>query len=1080
MSQLLVYKASAGSGKTYRLAAEYVKIVIENPNSYKNILAVTFTNKATAEMKSRILDELKKLSMGLKTPMYGIISEETKVNPDLIPARASAALSNILHNYSLFSVSTIDSFVQRVIQSLLWELGIKGSLELELDNSIVLKRAADLMLDEAAGNPDLLKWLIQMGESHIDDGKPWDIRKSLTGLGSQLFTESFRLMSGDEIQKIINRSEINTFKESLKKIVDDFTFTLQNEGTSAFRLISNAGYNASNFFQGSRGVFTFFKKCSEFREFDYIPNYMSSYIQKVLDDSSGNQWLSGESKSDPSISTALISLVRAQLHPALVRIIEHITTKKQEFYTARLILHNLNSLAILGDLWLTIHKLSDEEGFMLLSDFAPLLREFVKDTDTPFLYEKMGNRYKNVMIDEFQDTSVIQWQNFKPLINNSLSQNGFSMLVGDIKQAIYRWRNGDWRILSTNIHDDFNSFGILSKDLSTNRRSLPAVIDFNNNFFTQASSILKESINDLADDSHNEAIAKANSQFEVAYSNVIQEPTRIQKESGYAEVTILPKSKEYPYDSCLMDNLPNLVSDIQKRGYRAGDIAILVRKNDDGQKVANMFLKWKANNPEAYGLFEVVSQEGLRLVSSPAVRLCIAALKTIYDPNDLISTASYAKELKQLTLNPPAVWSELFDLDFLKSEIEKLNDLKSLSVREMLESIIKVHNLSSAPKEYPYIAELQERVFELTRKGALDLGRFLDWWSEKGENLSLSMPESRNAISIMTIHKSKGLQFPVVIIPYSGWSFNKSNSDSYLWVNSNNTVFNKLPKYPVNISDELKESEFSGFAIEEDLQVLVDNINLLYVAYTRAEDELYIFCPEPPEEMKMKSTVDLINETLTRLSFQNFRVDDFVHPMGYTCKKYSTGYKTQNVQSKGSENKFETWSLVDYQVESIQKEIKQKYESTDFFLGNDSLSAARLNYGKTMHSILSRITSAKNLDEAINALQSEGLINDQDKHEIKNHISKIVKMKPFDQWFSGDWIVKTESSILTNNGEVYRPDRVMIRENEAVVVDYKFGKELPSHANQIRKYSELLSQMGYRKVESYLWYFDAGKLERIS
>lgn len=1082
MSNLIVYKASAGSGKTFRLAAEYIKLVINDPQSYKKILAVTFTNKATAEMKGRILDELKSISDGKKTPMFYIVAEEININPETIPQRAKRALSNILHDYSRFSVSTIDSFVQRIIQALLWEIGQQGGADIRLDFNPVLERAADIMLDESVDNLALFEWLKKMGESQLEEGKSWDIRSGLIALGKELFSESFRLMKAEEVSVITDKGRVDAFKKELKGLVESISNQIIKVGADSLNAIADKGFCEKDFAYGSSGVYGFFEKCALLDKGESLPLIDGARVTKALSSPDGDDWVTAVDRKNTSKFSAISCLISSTLHPELVKLFDLIEKNESIYNSSRLVVRNLDSLAILGDLWHTIRKLSTEEGFMLLADSGPLLREFVKETDAPFVYEKAGTRYENFMIDEFQDTSVIQWQNFKPLLENSLAQGGFSMVVGDVKQAIYRWRNGDWRILSSGLESDFSSLGLTYKPLDVNRRSLPSIVEFNNLFFTSASKILDGITQEMA---HNTEFSyDFSQQFGLAYNNVDQKVSKNSSGKGYVEVKFLPDIDK-SFNEDLKEYLPKLVSDIQMRGYRAGDIALLVRSNKEGQEFANMLISHKQSNPDAFGSYEVVSQEGLLLESSPAVRFCIAAIRTIYQPNDSITKACLAAGLKTVKADNHISWNDTFTGNYLDAEIEWLKRYRTRPVQEAFEAIINRFGLLSSKKELAYISELHEQILNLSRKGPNDVGRFLEWWDNDGVKLSLSMPESENAITITTIHKSKGLQFPVVIIPRGDWPFNPANKKPLLWVDSSSKPFDELPKYPIKSSNDSRKSLFARSTIEDEMQSVIDNVNLLYVAFTRAENELYTFCPqkvvknekENKKEAKLSYVSPLISKVLSCIESSSIKNKIEQDENGNSLLTYSLG--SREVYEKKEEkikDESSAWILEYYPAGETKVSVKQRLESTDFFAESSASHIISINYGKTMHTLFSRISYSSDVDLALDSMQFEGLIDESQKKDLKARIDKLLHKEPYSNWFSKEWDIKNEIPVLSQNSSILRPDRVMIKGNEVIVVDYKFGLESESYVRQVQRYASLIKQMGYSKIDGYIWYVDTDKL----
>lgn len=468
------------------------------------------------------------------------------------------------------------------------------------------------------------------------------------------------------------------------------------------------------------------------------------------------------------------------------------------------------------------------------------------------------------------------------------------------------------------------------------------------------------------------------------------------------------------------------------------------------------------------------------LKSSPAVRLCIAAIRIIYQPNDSITRACFVTELNVVRKISTSSWHDSFTDDSISAELEWMKGFRTRPVQEVFEAIIERYGLLHSKKELAYISELHEQIVNLSRKGVYDVGRFIEWWDDDGIDLSLTMPESENAITITTIHKSKGLQFPVVIIPHGDWPLSPSNKKPLLWVSTDETPFDALPKYPINNISDSKKSFFNANSVEEDMQVVVDNLNLLYVALTRAEDECYMFMPnkEQKDENKFSSTTPLINKILSGVVSNNLKTYSETNESGEVLKRYSIGRTAAASKKINPKVENKVWMLDSYPAGETKASIKQRLESVDFFTDSESSIVASINYGKLMHNLFSRIRYSTDLDNALYAMQFEGLIDDAQKKDLKGRFELLFKQQPYADWFSEGWDVKNELSVITPDGSTYRPDRVMINSKDVVVVvvDYKFGAESESYVKQIHRYSSLIRQMGYEKVDGYLWYVDSEKL----
>lgn len=1070
MSQLVVYRASAGSGKTFRLAAEYIKQIITKPDSFKNILAVTFTNKATAEMKGRILSELFAISKGEETPMSKEISKDLNLHNDTIQPKAQRALSLILHDYSRFSISTIDSFVQRVIQALLWEIGEQGGIDIELDTDPVLEHAADNLLDSASKIDELLHWLTSMGNSLIDEGQSWDVRRKLMELGKQLFSEKFRLMDSEEVKKFTDKKRVNQLKESLQKLSLSIIAEVKELANSAYNELDKRGIAPSDFSHGNSGVMGYFNKCASIDETAVeLPIADGARVQSALGDPSGESWVNKTTFNNKLLFAPIESAVIEVLHPTLSSLVSLVEKHNAHYISAKLILKNLENLALIGDLWNKVRELSREEGFLLLSDSGHLLKEFVKESDAPFVYEKVGTRYDVFMIDEFQDTSEVQWHNFKPLIENSLSQDYFSMIVGDVKQSIYRWRNGDWSILASGVEKDFIHWGIDERFLNINRRSLPSIIDFNNSFFEMAKEKAIESIGE--NETGNSNIDFFKTQVEKAYKDVKQEsPTPLPKQKGYVEVRFKQKANNTEYNELLSEELPQLINEA-RQNHGLSDIAILVRGKNDGQRIANILLEYNRNEKDKNQHITFVSQEGLQLKASAVVRLIISAFRLVQDPTNEIAKRILAKELAAMKEEENHSWHSYFKSSFTIEEVDWLSALNTRPLQEVFEAIANRYNLFAVSGELAHLAELHEHIATLSSKGGGDVNRFLNWWEQKGESLSLSVPESTNALSILTIHKSKGLQFPVVIIPYANWVFRPSSKQPLLWVETNEEPFNLLPKYPIHATSVASKSLFANDIMEESMKEMVDNLNMLYVAFTRPEKELYVFVPLTEKELnndfdKVDSVSRLIRLIIPSMdSSKEKEAETFV---------FGELYSNPN-EKKSTENRNNSWTMDNYPVGKTFRGIKLRMESEEFFLSSPSERLAPLQHGKVMHELFSNIFVNNDIDVAIQKLVVDGLIERSQQAEISIKIKEILNAEPFKDWFSGSWRIKNEASILTPEGHNYRPDRVMIKENDALVVDFKFGTELPSHLKQVARYMNLLNGMGYETTKGFVWYVDENR-----
>jgi ATP-dependent exoDNAse (exonuclease V) beta subunit len=1083
MSKLLVYRASAGSGKTYRLAAEYLTQVVKIPESYSRILAVTFTNKATNEMKERILSELFALSNGIESDLGLEIMNTLSISKEQLEQRAKKALSLILHDYSHFSISTIDSFVQRVLQSLLWEIGQQGRFEIELDTNSVLTQAADNLIDFASENSEAMEWLTNMVKTKLDDGSSWEIRKELIELGKQLFSENFRLMQPQDIETITDRERVSKLKKSLDNSINEIAEKISNKGVEILREMNRRGISTESFFNGKRGLMGFVHRCSEFKsKASKLPETQNSYLQKALGDPTGKEWVNATTYKRAASFAPIESVVNEFMHRKLNELYDEVILLDPLYITTKLIAQNLNNLGLIGDLWHQVKELSKSEGFILINDSHQLLREFVKDSDTPFIYEKMGNRYDHFLIDEFQDTSVVQWHNFKPLISNSLAQGNFCMVVGDVKQSIYRWRNGDWRILSEGIHKDFNDYNIEEKFLNTNYRSHPLIVSFNNTFFAKALQQAVEKIEREADEKTPQLAFEFTNQIKNAYKDIIQSPkVPLSDTYGRVELKVIEVESKEKYAETLTNYLPQLILSLRER-YCYGEIAILIRNKKEGIHVAQMLMEHNRNQVDNSNRIDFISQEGLLLKSSSMVRLIVAAMRIAQDQNNEIAKRELIRELTSLGFFDSKDWHILFSKEFIQTEISWLTALELLPLQEVFEALVNRYNLSNSLGEIAFLADMHEQILSFSSKGGASISRFLEWWDEKSEGLALNIPETNNALTLITIHKSKGLQFPVVIIPYASWDFSPNSKPPLVWVSAPIEPLKSLPFYPVTLLANAKSSLFAPQYLENQMQEIVDNLNLMYVAFTRPESELYIFSmvkAEKNKETKLSNTGHFISKIAPEIT--NSLNASETSEINCSNNVYSVVLTSDGIkkEKKGNNRNNEKWITTSYKSYSNIPKIRISQNSNNFFISSVSTKFEALEYGKLMHLVLSRIKYLADVRPAVEQLVYEGFIEENEKNEFCERINHNIAQPLVSNWYLPGNKVRTEATILTPDGKNYRPDRVLTTEKETIVVDYKFGEPNPKHTKQISQYISLLRQMETTSIKGYIWYVDRNEVVNI-
>ncbi|HBI81407.1 MAG TPA: hypothetical protein DDY04_05590 [Bacteroidales bacterium] len=1076
MSELLIYKASAGSGKTYRLVAEYLKLLIEKPQAYREILAVTFTNKATAEMKGRIIEKLYRLKNGYETDMLQTLKDETSRDEQFIKKQAESALSYILHDYSMFSISTIDSFVQRIIQNLLWELGQHGNNELVLDEMPYLEKAVDDFLDDITNHPELFEHVKKLIEGKLNEGKSPNIQKDLVSLGNMLFKERYKLLNTSERQVMHEKSTLDTLRVEVSRLVSEISKETKKRARTVLDIIVNSGINGINstnyktFFKSTGGVLKSIITLSELNQ--YTPIKLDDRDHQATTDIT--PWLTKKNIKE------LKGFVEQQLMPAYVDLYQYLIKNYRIYNTAIAINENLSTLYILNDLYLKLREKLSDEGVMLLSDSSSLLKEFVLQSDTPFIYEKIGTRYTSYMLDEFQDTSQLQWRNFEPLISDSLGSNGLSMVVGDVKQSIYRWRNSDWRIMSS--IESNSQFSPRVKQLTTNHRSASTIVEFNNRFFAKMVEIDEPEISN----SQNESGVN----LKKLYSDINQQISKKQP-TGYVEVAFIPPKTDES-DDTFNNHIKNLLIDLKNRGYRAGDIAFLVRKNEQGRYLAELLLRLKSSESQLTDFIEIVSQDALTLNASAAVRFCIAALKIALNPSDTLATAQFSKELADIKAKNQLVdWTNVFLSDNSET-IKWLSSIRFYPLGYMVEAImekylpeLKFKNISinddesvntSIKSHLPYLTMLHEQAINFSYRGTSSLSKFIEWYEQHGKNEKLVMAQTNNAINILTIHKSKGLEFPVIIFPFADLQNQQKPRGDIIWCKLPDTIPNDIlrqyPIFPIKQKESLTHTYFDTDYTTEMLLKKIDDINLQYVAFTRAKDELYLIVLSNPDITS--------NSSDQTKNFANFLPNDSTFsPAKETTEQktvYAYGIKENSHNNIIQDKNEEVSTVTHYPIYAMKGTIAKQLKADEASLETQS----DIQHGIAMHAMLSKIITIDDLDKALDWAIQNGYITYEQRQNTLDNLKSTLTNEPYLSWFSNNWEVKNETSIVNTDGTIYRPDRVLTNNNQAIIIDFKFGKPSPKHENQIKQYVVLLQNMGFENVKGYLWYFQLDQYEEVN
>ena len=1054
MKRAKILSASAGSGKTYQLAYKYVRDVVEHPELYRAILAVTFTNKATEEMKSRILREIHLLASGQKSNYLKNLCAELDMSESQIRKQAMRARTSILHDYSRFSVLTIDKFFQRIIRAFIKELGIDLNYNIELDPTLLLSRSADNLVEKIATDEELKRWLLEFAEERINDGSRWDMRNDLRALGSEIFKESSKermklRKSKEELGSIVNKSVANA--ERAKNY-------LKGLGEQAVDIISQRGLSADMFAGKSRSfVFRFYK----YAEGDVSEPTLT--MLKAADNI--DAWYSKD-------ADALVRSAASELQPILCEICKVHDSVEREINTAKLLRSNYRSFALLADLYEQVTKICDDENIMVLGETKHILSTFVDGSNAPFIYEKVGNRFERFMIDEFQDTSVCEWQNMLPLLQNAMSESEACsvFIVGDVKQSIYRWRGGDWRLLQDVAIDDLGRDNVTIDSLGQNFRSLEKVVDFNTKIIDAVVETDNQYLNNIVDkalEDNNIDKSLHSSLYNIvatAYSNHKQVLGKAYDDEGYAELTF--------YDSTLDDSpFIKVIEDAIERGYKYRDILILVRGKSDALKVANRLFDYKEQEFVSKGKrgFNVLTSDSLTIENSDIAEFVIALFRLAIDPSNDVERGVYNRFLNKSL-------EHRFDAE----EQEFLTLIAHLSPMEAFEKIVMQYRLHERKEQIAYLQAMHEGVVAFSTSRISDIQHYLEWWDEKGKNEVLSVEMTDDTIEISTIHKAKGLERDVVIIPYCKWdTAPKASLQPVVWSKACDGDVAEIGEFPVIYGKDMQNSQFAANYYSELVMSHVDAVNLLYVAMTRASKELYMIVPTRLNTKTKSDSVNNITPLLSVAADTRFPNPEIVSDVEGICRKihkYGTKLNVGNRELLANAGNV----VLDSYTSNIP-EIKVRYPSRRYAEEGLDIAKESQRLGIRLHQVFEGATTFDELRRNIARLERSALISQSEAQNILSKVESFFDNKTISEWFSSKWDdVKCEAEILSS-GEVRRPDRVMISGRRAVVVDYKFGDMTNNRYNaQVASYMELLKKMDlYDKIEGYIWYINLGEVVRV-
>ena len=1143
---LKVYTASAGSGKTHALTREFLRLMLstDDPRHFTTIQAVTFTKKATAEMKGRIVAELSTL---VHRPQESLFTDELckllSISEHKLQGRARATLHSLLLDYSNFRVRTIDSFFQEVVRSFAYELGRSGALRVQIDSDQILRQAVLEVLarqDHEGSDKDIEAWLREMTTDSIEDGKSYSIDGELCKFAKQLESEAVKRLRSEK--DFPSRSEVKALRTAAQKVITTCRQELLARADKALQALKASQVPIEKLSNGTSGVFgaVFAYKKTPTRFFD---NESGAWGQRkrlcafldATDDEEQLDKLVGKDKSKQPI--------REQIHPHL-SIIRSTLLAFRDYNLQKLPLHATalqicqyaGLYGILIDIDDALQELKREGKLMLISDAPSLIQALIKDNnDAPFLYEKIGTRIEHHMIDEFQDTSRMQYENFVPLLRNAESQGKDCLIVGDAKQSIYRFRNSDSTLLTTQISDDFVEF-IEPTNLSDNWRSVPEIVDFNNALYPLLCTQIRSHFDELwskvagfgfpeGQEEVKQQLDKELSELLKAYDDVQQSTPKLKAEKELGQVILhryLPKEKDKnqdnppteaepegtdedneQIDSGALTQLPIVLVDLLKRGYRCSDIAILTRTKSTAAAIAEVLLSTTEKEIGGYSL-PFISEEALHVDRAYSVRFIIAVLSYLADTNITLRLAVLQEAYQQLLR-----LSQSHGTDLTEEDLQFLRDSGRQGLYEVVEIINARFGHLFPKSEGAYLVKLLDMLYSWEQEETADIANFLQYWQDKGAKQSISNATAEDAITLMTIHKSKGLGFPVVLLPDITWALDenlKGNKENILWCPIPDIDEVKslrvagVTSVPLKYTSILQMSYFAKPYFKEKLKNMLDSLNLLYVATTRPKQELHIWIKgekavekqkEEKEEGKEKGkkkgkrpekeekTISTIEDLFLATTEAGEVLCDTL-PAIQTTKEEPIGNSAS--APRNATKATEEEGTIPLTVEGlysypVDKRLAILREGLEHF-SEDSQRA----YGRTLHLILSEIKTAGDVETAIREAEHQGYIKAKDLEGLRQRLDAVMKYPQTAHWFDGTGEVFNERAIIGGQLKTSRrPDRVIFYPDDGhiEVIDYKSGEERTVHHRQVREYMSLLRQMGYTNITGYLCYFrDEGPLLR--
>ncbi len=1044
LSRFVVYRSSAGSGKTYTLVKEYLKLALHDDRkiskNFKSILALTFTNKAAAEMRNRILSALKEMAIsGSDFGLKKDLASELSLSYDELESRSNELLTYILHHYADFSVSTIDSFSHRIIKTFAQDLKLPVNFELQTDTQEFYRRVVSGLINEIGTDSEITALMKDFVFSNIDANSTWDPQQSIEEFVFSIQKEN----ALEHLNKLeyTDEESLNNFRNFRRNFLEDFQNKLRKPAQEALKIIEENGLTAQDFYRGISGPVGLFNKCVLGNLTDDPRN---SYVKQTLDT---NKWYAD---SKDKQTKQIIDTISSKLQELLQRINETLDKEWIKYKRYSLLGKQIYPVLLLKKIKQLTDILKKEEQLVFVEEFNTRIHEFIKHEPVNYIYERLGDRYSNFLIDEFQDTSTLQWLNTLPLVHNGLAEGKFNLLVGDGKQSIYRWRNanvtqfmklpelqGDNKNSELEEQEHALKRNFKEEILNKNFRSFINIVEFNNQIF----STLSEKY--------------LNSFFKEVYSTVKQQI--VSQQQGYVQV-LYKKLSSSDLENFHCETTLNHINKCLQQGFSYKDVCLITYTNFQGSLLAS-YLSEK-NVP-------VVSSDSLLITKNAEVNFIISFLRYIVNNHDEVAAASILNHSIILSRIDNSVLTDYLTQIKSKNLFDLLGDIKfdirqkdffAMNLLESVHAIISTFSLNSVPGSAIYLQFFLDEVVRFMNKYGTSYSEFLVWWKKQSEKASLVISEELDAVKIMTIHRSKGLEFPVVIVPFCNWQLKVRNA----WVSVNDADI-PIPAAYLQLGNKAKEAGFATEVEEETAETNLDNLNLLYVAFTRAVQRLYVICG-PSENTNRNNISEWIKESIQ--TYGNFSGEQWLFELGTPLDK---------IQEKHTQ-KTKEYLLKPIFFDRNNQTIKIKNSTNDY--EKDGLKPEER--GILIHQILEQVTYAKDAPEALNYAVVRGIIHRSNISEYREILLQITQDSTLKPYFNEPAIIKKEREFISNSGKVLRPDRICFLNDEVCVIDYKTGKEdKKNHYEQMKEYEEVLISLGYKKIRKILVYISPFKVLEV-